>query len=106
MVMPLSPHLAIVFVVCLAAGEAPAAAARAVPFARLTASTEQPPKYGVALAADGRAATHWAAGNSPPVWLRGEFARPEWISRVRLVQCEATRIYDNARRIAITFSDG
>ncbi len=78
----------------------------ALRFECVKASRDMPPKYGADKAADGVPATHWAAPNAPPVWIQATFPSPVWISRICLRQCEQTAIYDNARRISVSFSDG
>jgi len=72
---------------------------------RLSASADAGPKYSIDKAYDGSTDTHWAAANRPPVWVRAELAGAAWISRMRIRQSAATTIYDNWRRIAVTFSD-
>jgi len=87
--------------VCLAAG----ADAR-VPLSAVSASHDLPTKYAVAKAIDGDPKTHWAARNAPPQWIRVDLARPARVDTLRILGVSAQRIYDNWRRVTVSFSDG
>ncbi len=98
-------RLSAALIVVAAVAPPAVAEVKQAPMDRLTASADAGPKYGIEKACDGLTDTHWAAANRPPVWVRAELAGAEWISRMRIRQSPATSIYDNWRRIAVTFSD-
>jgi len=100
-----STHLCAALLVVAAAAPSAVAEVKQVRLERLAASADAGPKYGIEKACDGVTDTHWAGANRPPVWVRAELAQAEWISRIRIRQSAATAIYDNWRRIAVTFSD-
>ena len=78
----------------------------AIPAASATASHDLPTKYAVDKAIDGNPKTHWAANNKPPVWIRVEFAEPAQVDTLRILGVLQQRIYDNWRRVTVSFSDG
>jgi hypothetical protein len=78
----------------------------AAPEFQLSASGECGKNYAVQMAADGLSNTHWAAPNRPPVWIQARFPEPRTLSRIRVRQCSQTAIYDNWRRVSVSFSDG
>ena len=101
----LSPRFALLLLAAVVC-QYDAWAGSAVPAATATASQDLPTKYGVDKAVDGDPKTHWAANNKPPVWLRVEFAQPAQVDTLRILGVWQQSIYDNWRRVTVSFSDG
>jgi len=91
---------------CLACAPSAGQDASRVPIESVTASSDLPTKYAVSKATDGDAETHWAARNVLPQWIRIEFAGPVRVDTLRILGVSAQKIYDNWRRVTVSFSDG
>ena len=65
-------------------------------------------KYGPPKAVDGDSNTRWASadGAPPPQWLELTFAEPITLDTIVLAQSSMERLYANAQRIELAFSEG
>ncbi|MEW6357266.1 MAG: discoidin domain-containing protein [Planctomycetota bacterium] len=77
-----------------------------IPVQSITASQDMPTKYAADKAIDGNDQTHWAAHSAPPQWIRIDFAQQETVDAIRILGVSARNIYDNWRRVNVSFSDG
>ena len=88
------------------AGDLPNLAKGATAAASLSASDYEG-KFGPPMAVDGRPSTRWVAlGADLPVWVELTFAEQITLDTVIVEQCPSPRLYANAERIVLAFSEG
>ena len=98
------PRLVAAALAAVVVGRAQAAATLTI--ASIAASHHLPAKYAVDRAIDGDPKTHWAANSQMPQWVQIAFAKPQQVDTLRILGVSVQRIYDNWRRVRLTFSDG